>query len=1070
MVKCKENTSTNMFSAFLLQFLLYTTLFQRNFRTVGNTILSEDDLTNNSSPRNKPFIDVTNLTGRNSSKIKNNAVNGIGIEGSTEFAFSQLAQNSGISNGVTEEEADVFTLMDTTTEIDRNAEIVQEQTSSQVESSNAEEENYADDNSPTPQNFEMLTKDDFTDNANVEELDSEGVPEDNVTGKTENLVVDRPKENLTEEIPSFSEWAQKQLEQAEKNKEQVNSSTQSSQINGKSVKKRSKNYASPDCGAKIIAANPEAISPGSVLSSSRDEYKLNKCTSRIWFIVELCEAIQAKQIDLANFELFSSSPKDFSIYVSDRFPTRDWSNVGHFTAKDERDIQTFDLHPYLFGKFIKFEMHTHHGSEHYCPISLFRVFGTSEFEVLQTEEQTHSHNIYDEDDDDETLDFDHEDVPRNLLSSATDAVISIVKKAAQVLGKKGNISNETVTVGSNKSIPTFEKSVECVSPTHILVCNNCSDEMYADVYNIISCQSRVLHALISNENLKIAFKNLNLCSNYGLNFYRNGDSVAKIHYLVLMFLPPKYVAALCNILAVLENKVVRNSTVHCFNCTKSLPKENNDKTFQGKMENIVESALSSQKNLKKEDEMIDSEEKRDLNLSSSHVNKTDVNLKNEEEITDLSSNFTSALDSSQIKHDKNLTNAEINLDSDVSNINIELDESLENFSSEGIENQGEVHVTTVPPVGPQSQNKESVFVRLTNRIKALERNMSLSSQYLEELSKRYKKQVEEMQRLLDKTITNLNEENFKNEKRTQKLEDQLTQLTAAIEVLLAERNFWLTLLYWLLVVLIISLFLCLFCGRNFLFRQSSVGLKETTEAQFGNANDINVNKTLLKKKRRRSEDILNTGYQHLLIEETEMNEKRKDKKKKRKKSHTFVRSKSTTTLAEEVINEEHKYRTIHTEVGFPFMKLPENKMESLSSCNYEPDYIPNKIQDVPFVLDEKEYTGADPFIFSEYKMKPNINDGCIKENNYPVQALTSRIQNDGNLKSNSKTVKNNCSNHKKSSSVDLTNNKKKKEILVDSLNSSEELANPLTNQRDKKGALKKILKSLSFKHKVNEVH
>ncbi|CDQ78637.1 unnamed protein product [Oncorhynchus mykiss] len=54
-----------------------------------------------------------------------------------------------------------------------------------------------------------------------------------------------------------------------------------------------------------------------------------------------------------------------------------------------------------------------------------------------------------------------------------------------------------------------------------------------------------------------------------------------------------------------------------------------------------------------------------------------------------------------------------------------------------------------------SSQKESVFMRLNNRIKALEMNMSLSSRYLEELSQRYRKQMEEMQRAFNKTIIKL---------------------------------------------------------------------------------------------------------------------------------------------------------------------------------------------------------------------------------------------------------------------------------------------------------------------------
>lgn len=37
------------------------------------------------------------------------------------------------------------------------------------------------------------------------------------------------------------------------------------------------------------------------------------------FVIELCEPIQVKQLDIANFELFSSTPKDFLVSISDRY-------------------------------------------------------------------------------------------------------------------------------------------------------------------------------------------------------------------------------------------------------------------------------------------------------------------------------------------------------------------------------------------------------------------------------------------------------------------------------------------------------------------------------------------------------------------------------------------------------------------------------------------------------------------------------------------------------------------------------------------------------------------------------
>ena len=238
------------------------------------------------------------------------------------------------------------------------------------------------------------------------------------TETTAESQIDEPKEQETEnipvqpetpqeDIPSFSEWAQKQLAEAEKKDTVLNHSSQPSHSNtnfsSKSTKLRSKNYASLACGAKIVAVNPESGSASSILSPNRDEYMLNTCTSRIWFVVELCEAVQAQKIEIANFELFSSTPKDIAVYFSDRFPTRDWASVGQFTAQDMRDVQSFDLYPHLFGKFIKVEMLSHHGSEHYCPVSLFKVYGTSEFEVLEKENSQHPAHI-DEDEDDDIID------------------------------------------------------------------------------------------------------------------------------------------------------------------------------------------------------------------------------------------------------------------------------------------------------------------------------------------------------------------------------------------------------------------------------------------------------------------------------------------------------------------------------------------------------------------------------------------------------------------------------------------------------------------------------------------
>lgn len=355
------------------------------------------------------------------------------------------------------------------------------------------------------------------------------------------------------------------------------------------MKVRSKNYASPDCGAKIVAVNPEASGAKNVLVSTRDEYMLNACTSRVWFVVELCEAIQGKKIELANFELFSSSPKDFSVYVSDRFPTRDWSPVGQFTAKDVKDVQSFALHPHFFGKFIKVELQSHYGSEHFCPVSLFRAYGTSEFEVLETEtedqilQEANTNEDDDEDsDEEEPLDSEDGDPSRNLFGSARDAVLSIVKKAAEVLVKSSELTGNNITEiqhsidGGNILDNSY---TSCMTPRYTILCGNCTDQQFASVFQLVSCRDRQLDGLLRIDLVNRTLRDSKLCGLHGVEIdsfcqkeeerfaeSQHDDTTRfdlaqdlQTNFLASIF-KPEYIVALCNVLATKERKVVMNTS------------------------------------------------------------------------------------------------------------------------------------------------------------------------------------------------------------------------------------------------------------------------------------------------------------------------------------------------------------------------------------------------------------------------------------------------------------------------------------------------------------------------------
>uniref|UniRef100_A0A667YZE4 SUN domain-containing ossification factor n=1 Tax=Myripristis murdjan TaxID=586833 RepID=A0A667YZE4_9TELE len=240
-----------------------------------------------------------------------------------------------------------------------------------------------------------------------------------------------------EDIPTFDEW-KKQVMEVEKEKSQsLHTSTNGSPHPTKKVQKNFKNnYASVECGAKILSANNEAKSTSAILMENMDLYMLNPCSNKIWFVIELCEPIQVKQLDIANFELFSSTPKDFLVSISDRYPTNKWVKLGTFHARDERTVQSFPLDEQLYAKYVKMfikyikvELLSHFGSEHFCPLSLIRVFGTSMVEEYEeiADSQYPSERL-------EYLDEDYDYPPgyqpsedkasKNLLGSATSMYIA----------------------------------------------------------------------------------------------------------------------------------------------------------------------------------------------------------------------------------------------------------------------------------------------------------------------------------------------------------------------------------------------------------------------------------------------------------------------------------------------------------------------------------------------------------------------------------------------------------------------------------------------------------------------
>ncbi|KAL1279664.1 hypothetical protein QQF64_014264 [Cirrhinus molitorella] len=196
-----------------------------------------------------------------------------------------------------------------------------------------------------------------------------------------------------EEIPTFEEWTKIMME-VENEKSQITHVSNGLHAAGKKLQQTFTNYASVECGAKILSSNPEAKSTSAILMENMDMYMLNPCNNKIW----LCTGFT---------------------FVSQLFVF----------------LFSFLLHQ-MFTKYIKVELLSHFGSEHFCPLSLIRVFGTSMMEEYEMNSHEHP-QVQDEHDYDQPPDF----VPledkssRNLIGSAKDALLTMVNNiAANVLG------------------------------------------------------------------------------------------------------------------------------------------------------------------------------------------------------------------------------------------------------------------------------------------------------------------------------------------------------------------------------------------------------------------------------------------------------------------------------------------------------------------------------------------------------------------------------------------------------------------------------------------------------------
>ncbi|XP_040421034.1 SUN domain-containing ossification factor isoform X6 [Cygnus olor] len=738
------------------------------------------------------------------------------------------------------------------------------------------------------------------------------------TGEIDPTSVITPKD--PGDIPTFDEWKKKVMEVEKEKSQSMHPSAVGGQHSTKKVQKNRNNYASVECGAKILAANPEAKSTSAILMENMDLYMLNPCSTKIWFVIELCEPIQVKQLDIANHELFSSTPKDFLVSISDRYPTNKWIKLGTFHARDERNVQSFPLDEQMYAKYVKVELISHFGSEHFCPLSLIRVFGTSmveEYEeIADSQYQSERQELFDEDYD-YLLDYNtgEEKSSKNLLGSATNAILSMVNIAANMLGAKteenseaeGNKSiseNVTAAPATSTAAPRLPEPTPVPSPELI---TTDIPQIDKEQLNVDLTKSPIVQ-LVQEYEEDISQSTVTLLPSDDQEeeasawFELETDKYCSdLRTACCISTFSEYLFKWCSVTAAIhrrrsktEGKHKQDYSAHAQQPQAVLTESVHmsiDEPLPEQLESRVERLPGSTAAVDFSSvvhEEISNETTDAIELEPSHPQTVSQSLLLEvtsevkplpttemvlepakEDLGQVAPRGTPPVDTAEVSAETEKTESSAAEETPVvseTSVLTEVKEMstretiatpmiskptetvlqpehtvgmLASDAGEGKESTPEVQKAVLSPVessvsaetkeddqateeafmsipvsgGPQrtatdfyaelqnstdlgyangnlvhgSNQKESVFMRLNNRIKALEVNMSLSSRYLEELSQRYRKQMEEMQKAFNKTIIKLQntsriaeEQDQRQTEAIQLLQAQLTNMTQLV--------------------------------------------------------------------------------------------------------------------------------------------------------------------------------------------------------------------------------------------------------------------------------------------------
>lgn len=409
----------------------------------------------------------------------------------------------------------------------------------------------------------------------------------------------------------------------------------------------------------------------------------------------------------------------------------------------------------------------------------------------------------------------------NILNRAGAAVMSIVQKAAEVL-VKSNGNDAKLNVSSSKQ---FQDS--CMSLSHNILCEICSSDERVNLNNFIGCKNiALLNLLETNHDIRRYLTNSITCNNI-LGFNLKSNDIETNRNFIVSILPNKYIAAMCNIVArdqkalsiriedisdISSNLVSKKDEVSLKNVSKKVANDDDSQCKHTTTEltptEIPSDLQKDNVTMKSVGENVQGDSKnKSANIDEHNIfNDIDVHKRKVDEVLNESTKLESQNKIETLQNEQPVEAKDPVKITEESKLEThKTDSQPSSKPSSELKNQSqqrviEPDVKPLPPIEMKQDQiaeikvvngefraspnaPESVFLRLSNRIKVLEKNMTLSTQYLEELSRRYKKQIEDLQQAYSKLqilYDNLNHSGKENEKRT---DDEKRQFRESIDEL-----------------------------------------------------------------------------------------------------------------------------------------------------------------------------------------------------------------------------------------------------------------------------------------------